>query len=154
MKFSTRDLLLVALVLILSLGWAIDQWRNVLCISGPTEFPKVEITPGKYVGEIPNSFMPTPIPPKPLPMKYSLRSLMIMSIVAPPLLAGLWSFGASAIARMRLHHHDQWEDVGGPGSIAEFSFSTEIWCYIGTDENEENPALPNSEAPEELPPKN
>ncbi|MFN0019333.1 MAG: hypothetical protein ACKVP0_13800 [Pirellulaceae bacterium] len=84
-------------------------------------------------------------------MKHSLRSLMIVAIVAPPLLAGLWSIGASAIVRMRLHHDDQWEDVGGPGSIAEFT--THIVCSMGADENEENPAPPNSEAPDELPPK-
>ena len=84
-------------------------------------------------------------------MKYSLRSLMIVAIIAPPLLAGLWSIGASAIARMRLHNVDQWEDVGGPGLIVEFS--TNIECYLGADESEEDPALPNSEAPDELPPK-
>ena len=83
-------------------------------------------------------------------MKYSLRSLMIATIVAPPLLAGVWSIGASAIARMRLHNVDEWEDVGGPGSIAEFT--THIVCSMGADENEEDPDLPNSEAPDDLPP--
>ena len=34
-----------------------------------------------------NSSSARPNPPKPLPMKYSLRSLMIVALVAPPLLA-------------------------------------------------------------------
>ena len=75
---------------------------------------------------------------------------MIVAIIAPPLLAGLWSIGASAIARIRLHYDDQWEDVGGLGSIA--AFSTDIGCYLGADENEESPAPPHTEPSDELPP--
>ena len=70
-------------------------------------------------------------------MKYSLRSLMIVVLVLPPLLAGLWTIGSIAVAQMRLRHDDPWEDVGGPGSIAEFS--TDIGCAMGQDENESPP---------------
>lgn len=76
-------------------------------------------------------------------MKYSLRSLMIVAIIAPPLLAGLWSIGASAIVRLRMRYDDEWENVGGPGLISEFR--NDKGCRLVTDECQEQPPLLNSQ---------
>jgi hypothetical protein len=51
------------------------------------------------------------------PMRYRLRTLLIVLAIGPPLLAGAWL----AIARYRAWQTlEVWEDVGGPGIIAPF----------------------------------
>jgi len=56
-------------------------------------------------------------------MKYSLRSLMIIVILAPPILAAGWMLAGIAVQELRRRNQAEeiWEDVGGPGTIAEFS---------------------------------
>lgn len=68
-------------------------------------------------------------------LQFGLRNLLIVAILGPPLLAGAWLLGATVVREYRRQNQsakDAWEDIGGPGSIAEFSVN--IQCEMGADE--------------------
>ena len=63
--------------------------------------------------------------------RYSLRTLLILLAIGPPLVAGTWLVGSRALANYRARRNAVvWEDVGGVVSI---QFETEIRCYFNDD---------------------
>ena len=66
-------------------------------------------------------------------MKYSLRSLMLVVALGPPVLAVTWLIGSRAISEYRERQAEQeWTDVGGPGTVAEFTTSG---CFVDEDDS-------------------
>jgi hypothetical protein len=53
-------------------------------------------------------------------MKYSLKSLMIVVILAPPILATAWMLASTAIQHLNRGTEEQWEEIEGPGAVATF----------------------------------
>ena len=53
----------------------------------------------------------------------------------PPVLAGAWGLGTRLLAeyRARLAADDEWTDVGGPGTVAEFTTN----CDFGIESESE-----------------
>jgi len=56
-------------------------------------------------------------------MCYRLRTLLIVLALGPPALAGAWLVGKPVVDNYlaRQRQEDIWIDVGGPGTIMEFS---------------------------------
>ena len=67
-------------------------------------------------------------------MRYRLRTLLILLAIGPPFLAGAWWARQEMIARKKRSDLDNlirliqatvappsWEEVGGPGSVDQFS---------------------------------
>ena len=64
---------------------------------------------------------------------------MIVAVLLPPLLAVTWIIGAQAISEYRERQkEEEWTDVGGPGTIAEF---TTGGCFV----DEDDPSAADSE---------
>ena len=59
LRFSIRELLLLTLVIALSIGWWIDRRRLLVEVKSLREelsvTPMIEVGPGQYVGEFPES---------------------------------------------------------------------------------------------------
>ena len=53
-------------------------------------------------------------------MKYSLKSLMIVVILAPPILATAWIVAVTAIQHLNRATEEEWEEIEGPGVVARF----------------------------------
>jgi hypothetical protein len=68
-------------------------------------------------------------------MRYSLRTLLLMVLVGPPLLAGAWLVGNDVVAAYR-ERQETWEDLGGSGSIMTFE---EIGCVLIVESEDTNP---------------
>ena len=69
-------------------------------------------------------------------MRFRLRTLFICVALMPPALAGAWGLGTRLLAEYRarcLAADDEWTDVGGPGTVAEF----ETGCDFGIESESE-----------------
>lgn len=72
-------------------------------------------------------------------MRFKLRTLIICVALMPPALAGAWGLGSRLLAeyRARLAAEDEWTDIGGPGTVAEFK--TDIGCDFGIESKSDLP---------------
>jgi len=70
-------------------------------------------------------------------MRYHLRTLLIMLALGPPVLAVVWFVGEPIVANYlaQQRHKDVWIDVGGPGTIKEFSTN----CTFEETDGESDP---------------
>ena len=66
--------------------------------------------------------------------RYRLRTLLIVLGIAPPLLAWSSLVGAAVIAHVRALQDDEWIEVGGPGTIAQFPVT--CGCTMEPDPDE------------------
>ena len=55
-------------------------------------------------------------------MRFSLRILLFLLGLVPPLLAGVWTTSTQALANYHARHRViEWEEVGGPGMIESYA---------------------------------
>jgi Flp pilus assembly protein TadB len=93
MKFSIRDLFLVTAIVALAVGWWVDR-RQLLAERQEAKKVMAENDTLKRLlfsspGSRPPPSSSAPAPNSTQAMKYSLRSLMVVAAIAPPLLAGV-----------------------------------------------------------------
>ena len=69
-------------------------------------------------------------------MRYSLRTLLLLVLIGPPLVAGAWFVGNDVVEAYR-ERQETWDDVGGPGAIMSFDG---IGCVLIVESEAPNPA--------------